>query len=65
MFKKDNIIFALFIVTMGMLLAFGIYYVVACAVGEMVVMFPIWVIALIFVSLMLITLAIWRNHERL
>lgn len=65
MFKKDNILFALFITTTGMLMAFGIYYVVACAAGEMVVMFPIWVIALIFVSLVLIVLGAWRNHERL
>lgn len=65
MFKKDNILFALFIVTTGMLMAFGIYYVVACIVGEVVVMFPAWVIAVIFVSLTLITLGTWRNHEHL
>lgn len=65
MFKKDNILFALFITTTGMLMAFGIYYVVACIVGEVVVMFPAWLIAVIFVSLVLIVLGTWRNHERL
>lgn len=65
MFKKDNVLFALFITTTGMLMAFGIYYVVACIVGEVVVMFPAWLIALIFVSLVLIVLGTWRNHERL
>lgn len=64
MFKKNDILFALFIVTTGMLIAFGIYYVVACIVGEVVVMLPAWIIAAIFVSLTLITLGTWRNHER-
>lgn len=65
MFKKDNVLFALFIVTTGMLMAFGIYYVVACIFGATVVMFPTRVIAVIFVSLTLITLGTWRNHEHL
>lgn len=65
MFKKDNVLFVLSITITGMLIAFGIYYVLACIVGETVMMLPAWIIAVIFVSLTLITLGTWRNHEHL
>ena len=64
MFKKNDILFAIFIVTTGMLIAFGIYYVLACIIGATVVMLPAWIIAVMFVGLTLITLGTWRNHER-
>ena len=64
MFKKDNVLFSVFFVTTGMLIAFGIYYVLACIVGETVMMLPAWIIAVMFVGFTLFTLATWGNNER-
>lgn len=64
MFKKDDILFALFIVTTGMLIAFGIYYVLVCLLGTTITLLPWWIIAFMFVGFTLLTLATWGNNER-
>ena len=61
MFKKDIILPALFITSVGTFAAYGIYYVIACALSAEIVLLPIWVIIFTFVGLTLITAAAWSK----
>lgn len=64
MFKKDVFLFSLLITSVGTFMAYGIYYVIVCALSAEIVLLPIWVILLTFVGLTLLTMATWSKNER-
>lgn len=61
MFKKNIVLPALFITSVGTFAAYGIYYVIACALSAEIVLLPILVIIFMFVGLTLLTMAAWSR----